>query len=257
MMFSARALGGALLCLALAAPAHAVPTFSATPLPTNFGAPFPGANELPNSTALLIPNGGPITTPFGIVEEFLIDSFVLDFGSSNFFGSPDQTFVYSSARFSNDFLDAPGGNVVGSFEGFTTNFEVIVENRPNTTGASALGSFTIEIVDATFDGEVRDAGDTFVANMQTRIDPVTNPSTGTALFSNIGFQQYVQTDLSIGGQYQVCDGSLTFPAPGSCDPNGYTDVPITASSITVPVTGTLGLALIGAAGFLARRRVAA
>lgn len=211
----------------------------AAPVFTAFGDPFPVG-----STVTMVPGSpGNFGTPFGTVEEIVLSNFSLL--STSPAGS-DIKYIYS-ATFFNEFLSGPGGSVVGSFTGTTSNFDVTLFGR---TGAFNTGPFNAEITAATFAGDVKDASNAVVfSNFMTGISP-TIDSTGTATFTgpvvvdgNLGLM--ANTSFNVQGQYSTDGGNSFTPTP-----------PLNADSTpaAAPAPATAALMLLGLAGIARARR---
>jgi hypothetical protein len=202
----------------------------------------------PFPTASTVTISGGFNTPFGYVSTISLSGFALQ---NTAVSGADYTYTYN-ANFHNDFhASNVDPTVQGQFNGTSSNFVVEILGRG---GAGNVGTFTANLLSATFSGVVTDLMNTSVGNLATSLQPGQSQA-GTAVFTgpvvvggNIG--EYADTSFVINPQYAVNGGApVTLP-------------PLTANSTPPDVTGLpvpapLALMVPGLLAMFAGRRRAA
>jgi hypothetical protein len=206
---------------------------------TPFGDPFPAG-----SFVILTPSAA-FETPFGWVESILLSNFSTNTPTD--LGADDYQYTDTTVRFTNDFVNTPGGTKVGSFVGQVdaTGFVSVVYDR--LPSFVSPGDFSAEITSATFNGDVFNLAGTDVGDLTTRVNPTTGFATaGTANFTGTVPDQFVETLFLVRGQFNAGSGFEDTPnLQGSSNPT---------PTAAVPVPATAALLIPGMLGMVALRR---
>jgi hypothetical protein len=236
--------------------------------------PSPNGDPFPEGSVVILDPGTPFNTPFGWVRQIVLSGF--EASPSAQFNTPaanDIRYNYASPIFTNDFwTDATGGSTKGYFEGDVVfsgpqGFVVDVFNRGTSTALN-LGELQAQIIRATFNGDVwtDNTMTTSIGTMTTQVSG-TAPTEGTATFSQIGGQLYVETSFVVQGQFEGRDPNdnclnlsgniISCPAFADVELDGDSN-PSQPSAVPLPATLALLLpGLLGMAGLRRRKAVAA